>query len=148
MVSLFGSNPTNSIIQLLFVLLEIWFTIKSGRLRFRGTIIYGTLFNYFFFAGWNKRLKSNQGVKSNTQIFWNFQHIHCVKCVRISSFSSSYFPTFGLYTQRYSVFLCIQSKCEKIRTRKSPNADTFHVIIILAVYTNLVNIPWSWFSSF
>ena len=53
---------------------------------------------------------------------------HCVKGVRIWSFSGSYFPEFGLNTERYSVFLCIQSECGKMRTRKTPNTDTFHAV--------------------
>ena len=35
------------------------------------------------------------------------------------SFSVTYFPVFGLNTERYSVSLCIQSKCGKIRTKKN-----------------------------
>ena len=34
-------------------------------------------------------------------------------------FSGPYFPVFGLNTERYSVFLRIQSECRKIRTRKN-----------------------------
>ena len=55
---------------------------------------------------------------------------HCVKSVRIRSFSGLYFPTFRLNGDRYSVSLRIQSECEKIRTRKTPNTDTFHVVTI------------------
>ena len=51
--------------------------------------------------------------------------VHYVKSVRIRSFSDLYFPVFGLNTERYSVFLRIQSGCGKIRTRKTPNIDTF-----------------------
>ena len=53
---------------------------------------------------------------------------HCVKSVRIRSFSSPYFPAFGLNTERYGVSLRIQSECGKIRTRKTPNTDTFHAV--------------------
>ena len=45
---------------------------------------------------------------------------HCVKSICIRSFSSPYFPTFGLVSLR------VQSKCGKIRTRITPNTDTFH----------------------
>ena len=31
----------------------------------------------------------------------------------------------------YFVFLRIQSKCEKIRTRKTPNTDIFHAVLVL-----------------
>ena len=56
--------------------------------------------------------------------------IHCVKSVRIQSFSGPYFPAFGLNTEIYRVTLRIQSECAKIRTRKSPNTVTFHAVIV------------------
>ena len=52
--------------------------------------------------------------------------------VRIRSFSGSYFLEFGLNTERYSVSLYIQSKCSKIRTRKSPNTVTFYAVSLLS----------------
>ena len=45
--------------------------------------------------------------------------IHYVKIVRIRSFSGPYFPAFGLN---------IQSEYGKIRTRKTPNMDTFQEV--------------------
>ena len=53
-------------------------------------------------------------------------HCHCVKNVRIRSYSGPYFPVFGLNTERYGVSLRIQSKCGKMRTRITRNTDTFH----------------------
>ena len=53
---------------------------------------------------------------------------HCVKSVRIRSHSGPYFPAFGLNTERYSVFLRMQSECGKIRTTINPNTDTFYVV--------------------
>ena len=53
------------------------------------------------------------------------QRHHCVKSVRIQSFSGPYIPAFGLNTKIYSVNLRIQSKCRKIRTRKTSNTDAF-----------------------
>ena len=55
--------------------------------------------------------------------------LHCVKSVRIRSFSGPYFPAFGLNTERYGVSLHIQSECGKIRTRKTPITDTFHAVL-------------------
>ena len=49
----------------------------------------------------------------------------CVKSVPIRSFSGPYFSAFGLNTERYSVSLCIQSKCRKTRTRKLPIQTLF-----------------------
>ena len=57
---------------------------------------------------------------------------HYVKSVLIRSFFGPFFPTFGLNTERYGVSLRIPSKCGKIRTRKTPNTDTFHVVSITA----------------
>ena len=54
---------------------------------------------------------------------------HCVKNVRIRSNSGPYFPAFGLNTERYSVSLRIQSECGKIRTRITPNRDTFYGVL-------------------
>ena len=51
-----------------------------------------------------------------------------VKSVCIRRFSGPYFPAFGLNTKRYRVSLRIQSECEKIRTRKTPDTDTFHAV--------------------
>ena len=44
--------------------------------------------------------------------------------------SGSYFPAFGLNTERYSVSLRIQSECRKIRTRITPNTYTFQAVLI------------------
>ena len=55
---------------------------------------------------------------------------HCVKGVRIRSYSGPYFPAFGLNTERYSVSFRIHSECAKIRTRITPNTDTFYAVDI------------------
>ena len=55
--------------------------------------------------------------------------LHCVKNVRIWSFPGPHFPAFGLNTERYEVSLRIQSECEKIRTRKTPNTDPFYTVL-------------------
>ena len=49
--------------------------------------------------------------------------------VRIWRFSSPYFPVFRLNTERYRESLRIQSECGKIRTRKTPNTDTFYAVL-------------------
>ena len=45
-----------------------------------------------------------------------------------------HFPAFGLNAERYGVSLRIQYECRKMRTRKSPNTDTFDAVnrILLA----------------
>ena len=58
------------------------------------------------------------------------QPVYCMKSVRIRSFSGLFFPAFGLNTEIYFVFLRIQPECGKIRTKKTPNTDNFHAVVI------------------
>ena len=50
-------------------------------------------------------------------VFFHLLHDTCP----YSEFSGSYFPAFGLNMEIYSVNLRIQSKCGKIRTKKTPS---------------------------
>ena len=72
--------------------------------------------------------RTNQG-SFTSSIFFIWLDIHCIKIVRIRSYSSPHFPTFGLNTERYTVFLRIQSECEKMRIKITPNTDAFHAVI-------------------
>ena len=54
--------------------------------------------------------------------------MRCVKGVRIRSYSGPHFPGFRLNTERYEVF-SIQSECRKIRTRITPNTNTFYAVM-------------------
>ena len=63
-----------------------------------------------------------------------FPNFHWVKSVHIRSYSGPHFLAFGLNTERYSVSLCIQSKCEKVQTRITPNTDTFHAVFEIQRY--------------
>ena len=54
-----------------------------------------------------------------------------MESVFIQSFSGPYFPTFRTNTERYGLSLQIQSECGKIWTRKTPNRDTSHPMIVL-----------------
>ena len=56
-------------------------------------------------------------------------HFHCVQSVRIWSCSGPYFPVFGVNTERYSVSLLVQSQCGEMRTRITPNTDTFYAVL-------------------
>ena len=53
---------------------------------------------------------------------------HCVKSVRIWSYSSPYFHVFGLNLEIYKVSIRIQTKCVKIRSRITPTTDTFYTV--------------------
>ena len=58
---------------------------------------------------------------------------HCIKSVRIRSYSGPYFSVFGLNTERHEVSLRIQSECGKMRTRITPNTYTFHAACLIHV---------------
>ena len=75
-------------------------------------------------------LQSNINGEASVQI-----SKHCVKSVRIRSYSGPYFPAFGPNTKIYGVPLRIQSEYGKIRTRITPNTDTFYAVKILLTYT-------------
>ena len=57
-----------------------------------------------------------------------------MKSVRIRSYFGSHFSAFGLNTERDGLSLCIQSECGKMRTRKTPNTDTFYAVDNLNVF--------------
>ena len=54
--------------------------------------------------------------------------LHCVRSVRIRNFSGPYSPGVGLGMEIYRGNLRIQSKCGKIRNRKTPNMGTFYAV--------------------
>ena len=58
---------------------------------------------------------------------------HCVllKNYPYSELFCPHFPVFGLNTETYRVSLCIQSECGKMRTRITPNTETFHAVVII-----------------
>ena len=58
-------------------------------------------------------------------------NLHCVKSVRIQSYSGPYFPAFGLNKGRNGVSLPIQFECGEIQTRITPNTNIFHAVRIL-----------------
>ena len=62
----------------------------------------------------------------------------CVKSIRVRSFFGPYFPEFGLNTKRYGVSLRIQFEYGKIRSRKTPNTDTFHAVFKKYLKENLI----------
>ena len=56
--------------------------------------------------------------------------MHCKKSVRIRSYSGPYFSAFGLNTEIYSISLRIQSECGRMRTRITPDTDTFYAVMV------------------
>ena len=57
-------------------------------------------------------------------------NMHCVKSVRIQSYSGTHFPAFEMNMESYPVSLRMQSECRKMRTRITPNTDTFYAVMI------------------
>ena len=53
---------------------------------------------------------------------------HFTKIIRLQSFWGQFFPAFGLNMEIYSVYPLSQSEYGKIRTWKTPNRDTFHLV--------------------
>ena len=87
-----------------------------------------------------------------------FKGYHCVKSVRIRSYSGLYFPAFrliteicpycpyfpalGLNTERYGVSLHIQCKCGKIRIRITRNTDTSNAVYAKEAFATNELIFW------
>ena len=61
----------------------------------------------------------------------------CVNSVRVWSFSGPYFSEFELNMERVS--LSIQSESGEIRTRKTPNTDSFHAVSLCYSLRKLTN---------
>ena len=63
-----------------------------------------------------------------------------VKGVRIHSYSGAYFLALGPNTYIYSISLRIQLECGKMRTRITPNTDTFYAVftpLVFSIYGSL-----------
>ena len=58
--------------------------------------------------------------------FSDLKEEHCVKTVRIRSYSGPHFSAFGLNTERYS--------------RMTPNTDTFYAVIIFSIRFNFTSL--------
>ena len=88
------------------------------------------------FVSWVPALTQDyEPFNTNTFDLYNREDVrlkdtHCVKSVRIRSYSAPYFPTFWLNTERYRVSLRIQSECGKIRTIITLNTDTFYAVAV------------------
>ena len=90
------------------------------------TFLPSCVYDYLYFTTKIFHITNNFTFISNN----DFKNAHCVKSVRVCSFSVPYFPAFRLNTERYGVFLRIQSEFGKIRTTETPNTDTFHVVAL------------------
>ena len=65
------------------------------------------------------------------------------KVSKYGAFPGPYFPAFALNTERYSVSLCIQSECRKIRARKNSVFGHFsRSACLCSSSTEILNIPY------
>ena len=102
---------------------------KRGKKRTKH-YFFGRLNRKKFFAIKNYYIVNNVFSRRYIHLETCFRNLHCVKGVSIRSYSGPYFPPFGLNTKRYSISLRIQPECVKIRTRITPNMDTFHAVFL------------------
>ena len=65
---------------------------------------------------------------------------HCVKSVHIWSYSGPHFPALGQNKERYSVSLRFQSEYGKMRTRTTPNTNTFHTVFTQRPWSDYLQI--------
>ena len=76
------------------------------------------------------------------RFFLKFSY-HCKKSVRIRNFYGPYFLAIRLNMEIYRVNIYIQSECRKMRGRKVPNTEHFHVVSFTCfIYWN--EWPWIW----
>ena len=82
--------------------------------------------------------------------FWwildlNNSMLHCVKSVCIRRFSVPHFLAFVLNTEIYRVHLRIYSESGEMRTRKTPNIDTFNAMLTTTtiIWFTLINVNFS-----
>ena len=74
-----------------------------------------------------------RGIFRTASNIYMMDDLRSVKSVRIRSYSGPHFAIFVLNMERYGVSLNIQSKCGKMRTRITPNTDTFHAVFSLLI---------------
>ena len=69
------------------------------------------------FKNWKK---TPEGFKDHQNSKCHKEAEHCVKSVRIRTYSGPHFSRILPHSERYSVSLCIQSECEKMREKCGP----------------------------
>ena len=119
-------------VPLLWYRIILWTKVFSmgAHVVYKCQFKFSCFFSPLSFRNMNNNFKINVP-EEHLRLFWTPITIYCVKSVYIRSFSGLYFPVFGLNTEIYGENFRIQSECGKIRTRKTPNGDTFHAVISL-----------------
>ena len=74
----------------------------------------------------NVKMKNFRKMKKNlNHVLFSYFH---EKNDRIWSYSGPHFPAFKLNAEIYGVSLRSQSECGKMRTKITPNTDTFYAV--------------------
>ena len=82
----------------------------------------------------SRKHKTLKLIKSKNQNSKNNGYIHCVKSVRIRSYSGPHFSAFRLNMEKFGVSLRIQSECGKMQITISPNTDIFYAVDISVIF--------------
>ena len=108
----------------------------SKQVRLSNVFTGSLIQNDFFPHVTQKRIQNSRCVNLVPSLLISISqnNLHCVKSVRIQSYSGPHFPTLELNTERYGVSLRILSKCGKMRTRITPNTDTFCAVLFKAEF--------------
>ena len=89
-------------------------------------------------------MKDNEEVPQMTHFYAHFcgycVSCHCVKDVGIRSFYGPYFPAFGRNKEKSYLFV-FSRIVSKIRIRKTPNTNTFHVVCVSTYASVHYSIP-------
>ena len=87
----------------------------------------------------NDLIKQKLEITASHHSWRSISKLHCVKSVRIRKYSGPHFPAFGVY-------LRIQSECGKMRTRITPNMNTFYAVLFfkLSRLEKMFEITTSW----
>ena len=105
--------------------------IVRGLVNMNNSVVYFWInINFFWVFTTFQSLNRDRLLKCLIRWLWGFT---AWKVSKYRVFSGPYFPAFGLNTERYRAYfasLRIQSKCRKIRTRKTTHLDNFHAVVV------------------
>ena len=95
------------------------------------TVFIRSIFEFFSLSG---NYKSKKLLAKIEKVLKFLYLSHNIRSVRIQGYSGPHFPSFGLNTKRYGESLRIEFKCGKMRTRITPNMNTFHAVLFFNLH--------------
>ena len=131
-----------------FEILVVSFTLNCCLVFFKRKLTIFTVKDNIYMKNIIQKARNDTTDNNNKNIFTRnremkmfLSQLHCVKSVRIWSYSGPHFPVFGLNTERYS--LRTQSECGKMRTRVTSNTDTFYAMLMFN-FASMQILQWGW----